>query len=199
MFEDCGNPRLTKRGAGGGGFGYSNPGLLEHNKPLTAAGTNLDNLVNDIMTGVKSAKGFWTKLPYILCQNPEVGSGKDRVEQNCWTGRQRGSYEGRVTSDGLAAQEHNPEVEVDTSLADAEINEQIFALRLVINKLENAYNGHAVNWPHYEPRKFRLVLRLATLVPGSEIISLQPSCVEFKQTILLEFPLIFPSSKFSNL
>ena len=114
---------------------------------------SLDTLVNDIMTAVKGTKGYWTKLPYILCANPEVGSGKDTVEQNCWNGRERGVYTQRLVGDGLAAQEQNPEVQVDSSAADTDINEQIFALRLVINKLENAYNGHTVKWPHYESSK----------------------------------------------
>jgi glypican 4 (K-glypican) len=115
---------------------------------------SLDTLVNDIMTSVKGTKGYWTKLPYILCQNPEVGSGKESVEHNCWNGRERGSYGQRMIGDGLAAQDQNPEVQVDSSIADTDINEQIFALRLVINKLESAYNGHTVKWPHYEASKY---------------------------------------------
>ena len=60
--------------------------------------------------------------------------------------------------DGLAAQESNPEVEVDISRPDVQINEQIFALKLATNKLDAAYNGHTVEWPHYEPSEFHLRL-----------------------------------------
>ena len=56
-------------------------------------------------------------------------------------------------NDGLVSQEMNPEVDVDTSGPDVDINEQIFALKLVTNKLENAYNRHSVEWPHYELSK----------------------------------------------
>merc|ERR1712130_1004515 len=104
-----------------------------------------------IVAKVKDTKGFWTRLPYILCQNPEVGSGKDKVEQNCWNGRDRGVYQNKVVNDGLASQEQKP---------DVDINEQIFALKLVTNKLENAYNGHSVEWPHYEPSKLTIYPRL---------------------------------------
>ena len=62
----------------------------------------------------------------------------------------------QVVGDGLAAQDGNPEVEVDISRPDIQINEQIFALKLVTNKLEAAYNGHSVEWPHYEPSKSKL-------------------------------------------
>ena len=75
------------------------------------------------------------------------------MEQNCWNGRDRGVYQNKVVNDGLASQEQNPEVDVDTSRPDVDINEQIFALKLATNKLENAYNGHSVEWPHYEPSK----------------------------------------------
>ena len=124
-----------------------------HSNVASGSRMSLDTLVNDIMTNVKGTKGYWIRLPYILCQNPEVGSGKESVEQNCWNGRERGTYTQRLMADGLAAQDQNPEVTVDSSIADTNINEQIFALRLVINKLESAYNGHTVKWPHYEASK----------------------------------------------
>jgi hypothetical protein len=152
VFQDCGQPRLGRRQAQGG-FGYSVP--QSRPRVSTGAGTNLDTLVNDIMVKVKDTKGFWTKLPSILCRNPEVGSGKEAVEENCWNGRDRGYYQHKVVGDGLAAQDGNPEVEVDVSRPDIAINEQIFALKLVTSKLEAAYNGHSVEWPHYEPSKCR--------------------------------------------
>merc|ERR1719317_1333268 len=160
VFQDCGQPRLGKRQSGGFGYGQPSSSGDRPAKPTTAAGTNLDILVNEIVAKVKDTKGFWTRLPYILCQNPEVGSGKDKVEQNCWTGRDRGVYSNKVVNDGLASQEQNPEVDVVTSRPDVDINEQIFALKLVTNKLENAYNGHSVEWPHYEPSKLMIHLRL---------------------------------------
>jgi hypothetical protein len=145
---------------GGGGNSNNNPPAVVVSggvggKPAVAAaaGSNLDSLVNEILGQLKDTKGFWSRLPYILCQNPEVGAGKENLDQNCWNGRERGVYAGRVVNDGLASQAQNPEVSVDTSVADVDINEQIFTLKLVTNKLENAYNGHAVEWPHYESSK----------------------------------------------
>ena len=153
VFQDCGQPRLGRRQAGG--FGYSGlGGPVARARAGNAAGSNLDSLVTDIIQRVKDTRGFWLRLPRLLCQNPEVGAGAGRVERNCWTGRDRGQYTARLTGDGLAAQQQNPEVAVDTSRPDLDINEQIFSLKLVTNKLENAYNGHSVEWPHYEPSKF---------------------------------------------
>ncbi len=52
-----------------------------------------------------------------------------------------------MVSDGLVHQESNPEVPVDISRPDVDINEQIFALKLMTKKLENAFNGQKVEWP----------------------------------------------------
>ena len=133
MFQDCGQPRMGKRQAFG--FGVQQLASVVERKPNSAAGTNLDHLVTEIISKLKETRGFWTGLPGILCQNPEVGSGKETVTENCWTGRDRGSYTSRLAGDGLAAQEQNPEVEVDTSRPDLDINEQIFSLKLAANKL----------------------------------------------------------------
>ena len=125
-----------------------------HNMVVPPTGTSLETLVTDIISKVKDSRNFWTRLPNILCQNPEVGAGKDKVEQNCWNGRDRGTYTQRLTGDGLSAQDQNPEVDVDSSRPDTRINEQKLNLKLASNKLENAYNGHSVEWPHYESSKF---------------------------------------------
>ena len=138
MFQDCGQPRLGKRQIGG--FGYQHLLGTAVDRPLNImAGPSQDTLVSDIISKMKETKGFWTRLPEIMCQNPKVGTGKDPVDQNCWNGRDRGTYTARLTGEGLAAQEQNPEVEVDSSRPDTEINEQIFSLKLASNKLdENA-------------------------------------------------------------
>ncbi len=73
--------------------------------------------------------------------------GHQQSSNNCWNGRDRGSYHYPVVDDGLASQNSNPEVSVDTSRPDVDINEQIFSLKLMTKKLENAYNGQHVEWP----------------------------------------------------
>lgn len=49
-------------------------------------------------------------------------------------------------ADGVAAQASNPEVTLDASRPNILVNDQIFTLRLITNKLENAYNGMDVEW-----------------------------------------------------
>lgn len=55
-------------------------------------------------------------------------------------------YSAALMADGVAAQTGNPEVTLDGSRPNTLVNDQIFTLRLITNKLENAYNGMDVEW-----------------------------------------------------
>ena len=52
-----------------------------------------------------------------------------------------------LVGDGLAYQDRNPEVRVDINRPDVDINEQIFALKLITKKMESAHKGQNVDWP----------------------------------------------------
>ncbi|NXN72598.1 GPC6 protein, partial [Himantopus himantopus] len=51
-----------------------------------------------------------------------------------------------IMNDGLTNQINNPEVDVDITRPDTYIRQQIMALRVMTNKLKNAYNGNDVNF-----------------------------------------------------
>lgn len=53
-------------------------------------------------------------------------------------------YFPEVQKDGLANQVNNPEVGVDITRPDTFIRQQIMALRVMTNKLKNAYNGNDI-------------------------------------------------------
>lgn len=55
-------------------------------------------------------------------------------------------YDFAVTGNGLASQVNNPEVEVDITKPDMVIRRQIMALRVMTNKLKNAYSGNDVDF-----------------------------------------------------
>ena len=138
-----------------GSYGSYNPSM----DPSGAdEDTKLKNLIREIRDSVGTAKGFWTRLPYDLCEDDSLGSGDEFVaggrgrkrsgrDPECWNGRDAGIYRNPIVSDGLVNQETNPEVEVDISRPDIDINEQIFALKLMTKNLEKAYNGQNVDWP----------------------------------------------------
>jgi len=151
VFKGCGKPRLDKRsapqmdfapvkfdrrsGGGGGGGGVGGVGAV---RPTTAAGTSLDRLVRDIKQKVKASKGFWTKLSQSVCSHDKMASPSSD-DADCWNGSQRSRYSAMM-GDGV-----NTEVSMD-SRPNSLVNEQIFTLRLITNKLENAYNGMDVEW-----------------------------------------------------
>lgn len=53
-------------------------------------------------------------------------------------------YVPEVVKDGLTNQANNPEVGVDISRPDALIRQQIMALKVMTNKLKNAYDGNDI-------------------------------------------------------
>lgn len=53
-------------------------------------------------------------------------------------------YFPEVQKDGLTNQMNNPEVGVDITRPDTFIRQQIMALRVMTNKLKNAYNGNDI-------------------------------------------------------
>lgn len=73
-------------------------------------------------------------------------------------------------ADGVAAQSGNPEVTLDASRPNTLVNDQIFNLRLITNKLENAYNGMDVEWdgndrrPIYPTTLYRRRRRQFTMI-----------------------------------
>ena len=51
-----------------------------------------------------------------------------------------------VMRDGVKAQNNNPEVDVDVRTPNIIIEQQLLQLKIITNKLRNAYNGLDVDW-----------------------------------------------------
>ncbi|XP_045073068.1 glypican-6-like [Coregonus clupeaformis] len=65
-------------------------------------------------------------------------------EEQCWNSHAKARYFPEVVKDGLTNQLNNPEVEVDITRPDTLIRQQIMTLRVMTNKLKNAYNGNDI-------------------------------------------------------
>ncbi|KAK7882509.1 hypothetical protein WMY93_028683 [Mugilogobius chulae] len=87
----------------------------------------------------------WSPLT-CLCDGDRVGCQEEEnsSDEDCWNGHSRGRYFPEVQKDGLTNQASNPEVEVDITRPDTNIRQQIMALRVMTNKLKNAYNGNDI-------------------------------------------------------
>ena len=55
-------------------------------------------------------------------------------------------YRPEVMDDGVINQNNNPEVDVDVMKPNFVIQQQLLQLRLITNKLRNAYKGLDVDW-----------------------------------------------------
>ncbi|XP_034042057.1 glypican-6-like isoform X2 [Thalassophryne amazonica] len=147
VFQGCGQPKPS-------GMTRSTRGVSDvfnarfrpyspEERPTTAAGTSLDRLVVDIKEKLKQFKKFWSSLPEAVCIEDRVIAGSSYDEQ-CWNGHAKGRYFPEVLKDGLTNQVNNPEVFVDITRPDTFIRQQIMALRVMTNKLKNAYNGNDI-------------------------------------------------------
>ncbi|XP_037345007.2 glypican-6-like isoform X2 [Pungitius pungitius] len=147
VFQGCGQPKPA-------GMARSTRGVPDvfsarfrpyspEERPTTAAGTSLDRLVVDIKEKLKLSKRFWSNLPEAMCVEDRVTAG-NASEEDCWNGHTKGRYFPEVQKDGLTHQVNNPEVGVDITRPDTQIRQQIMALRVMTNKLKNAYNGNDI-------------------------------------------------------
>ncbi|KAG8516976.1 Glypican-6 [Galemys pyrenaicus] len=101
--------------------------------------------VTDIKEKLKLSKKVWSALPYTICKDESVTAGTSNQE-DCWNGHSKARYLPEIMNDGLTNQINNPEVDVDITRPDTFIRQQIMALRVMTNKLKNAYNGNDVNF-----------------------------------------------------
>ncbi|KAK2906033.1 hypothetical protein Q8A73_009976 [Channa argus] len=157
VFQGCGEPKpagMTRSTRGVSDvFNARFRPYSPEERPTTAAGTSLDRLrivwdamqhsVVDIKEKLKLSKKFWSNLPEAMCVEERVTAGNTSDEE-CWNGHTRGRYFPEVQRDGLTNQVNNPEVGVDITRPDTFIRQQIMALRVMTNKLKNAYNGNDI-------------------------------------------------------
>ncbi|XP_072913839.1 glypican-4 [Hemitrygon akajei] len=143
-FQGCGKPkslpvsRLTRSVTDG-----FNPRFRPYSpeeRPTTAAGTSLDRLVTDVKEKLKNAKKFWSALPYSMCSHN--GSAGVVEQDECWNGSNSSRYNFPVAGNGLANQLNNPAVKVDITKPDMVIRREIMVLRIMTNKIKNAYHGN---------------------------------------------------------
>ncbi|KAF3832765.1 hypothetical protein F7725_026430 [Dissostichus mawsoni] len=145
VFQGCGQPKQSGVGRSARGIsdvfsGRFRPYTPEE-RPTTAAGTSLDRLVIDIKEKLKESKRFWSNLPDDICAK---GKLTESDEDQCWNSHTKGRYFPEVVGEGLTNQVSNPEVDVDITRPDTLIRQQIMALRVMTNKLKNAYNGNDI-------------------------------------------------------
>ncbi|KAJ6669262.1 hypothetical protein lerEdw1_008071 [Lerista edwardsae] len=146
VFQGCGNPKINPK-----------PSNVEDKKRRMKAisedkpsGLGLEKLVSDAKGKLRDMRDFWVALPTTLCNEKVLvlpkGSTGSLNEDKCWNGMTKSRYLPDVMGDGLANQINNPEVEVDITKPDMTIRQQIMQLKIMTNRLRNAYNGNDVDF-----------------------------------------------------
>ncbi|XP_052319559.1 glypican-1-like [Oncorhynchus keta] len=141
VFQACGNPREG---------GTSSTGLEEVKRSgkvtvedSPTSGARLEKLVSDVSRRLRDMQPYWVSLPSTLCiDRVATRSQADK----CWNGMARARYLPEVMGDGLASQINNPEVEIDITKPDMTIRQQIMQLKIMTNRLKNAFNGNDVDF-----------------------------------------------------
>nr|XP_028586816.1 glypican-1 [Podarcis muralis] len=139
-FQGCGNPKLNSK-ASSAEEKKRRGKYVSEDKP---SGLSSEKLVSDAKGKLREIRDFWVALPSTLC-NEKVSSGSVN-EDRCWNGMAKSGYLPDVMGDGLANQINNPEVEVDITKPDMTIRQQIMQLKIMTNRLRNAYNGNDVDF-----------------------------------------------------
>ncbi|CAL1603709.1 unnamed protein product [Knipowitschia caucasica] len=145
VFQGCGPPKPSGIGRSARGISDVFSGRFKHfsheERPTTASGTSLDRLVIDIEKKLRESKRFWSKLPDDICAR---GQFSELEDEQCWNSHAKARYFPEVVKEGLTNQINNPEVDIDITRPDTLIRQQIMALRVMTNKLKNAYNGNDI-------------------------------------------------------
>ncbi|XP_071798085.1 glypican-6-like [Asterias amurensis] len=154
VFQGCGKPRISKRDVGIEGErarsikrqregGSSRRRGQQSSPAITPTTTSMEKLIKDVRGHIKDTKGFWTLLPYMICDDVAADV---TVVDICWNGQTKGSYNHPPVGNGIANQVHNPEVAMESSQPNFLINKHITSLRTITNRLTGAFNGEDVEW-----------------------------------------------------
>ncbi|XP_036377387.1 glypican-1 [Megalops cyprinoides] len=142
VFQACGNPR--EAGTRSPEDTRKRPNAAVEAKPSPTSSVRLEKLVSDVTSKLREMQQYWVQLPNALC-NDKVTAGAAN-EDKCWNGMARARYLPEVMGDGLASQINNPEVEIDITKPDMTIRQQIMQLKIMTNRLKNAFNGNDVDF-----------------------------------------------------
>jgi hypothetical protein len=156
IFQGCGQPTLsgarTRRHISQNGNNdedYDDHLDLDRDdhflgaRSVTANDGSMGSLIQEIHGQLTTMQDFWKNLPHSVCSG--IAAPLNELS-NCWNGLSISRYMSALVANGLSSQINNPEVEVDTRKPNTVVSQQILQLKLVTNKLKNAYNGLSVDW-----------------------------------------------------
>ncbi|XP_075057796.1 glypican-1 [Mixophyes fleayi] len=139
VFKTCGNPKKGNKG--------TKPEEKRKGKAVPedkSTVPSMENLASDVKVMLNDIQDYWISLPNLFCTEKAIaGPGN---EDKCWNGMSRARYMPERMGNGLANQISNPEIDVDITKPEMTIRQQIMQLKIMTNRLRNAYNGNDVDF-----------------------------------------------------
>ncbi|XP_075717407.1 glypican-1 [Rhinoderma darwinii] len=140
VFKSCGTPKKGIKGSKTEEKKRKGKAVPEDKSTIPS----MDNLVSDVKVILTEIQDYWVSLPNLFCSEKVIaGPGN---EDKCWNGMARARYMPERMGSGLANQINNPEIDVDITKPDMTIRQQIMQLKIMTNRLRNAYNGNDVDF-----------------------------------------------------
>mgnify|MGYP002051819386 FL=1 len=147
VFERCGTPRLGRRSAQSSAFVFEKRLEKIHRTPARPAKSEFELLLTDLKKQLKGVEGFWSLLPYQMCDTQvEKPYRHVRDRDSCWNGQDVGSYTEKVLEDGLENQFENPEVKVEQAYTNPSLSAHKVKLQSLSGQLRSAYRGLDIEW-----------------------------------------------------
>ncbi|KAM9315813.1 glypican-1 [Gastrophryne carolinensis] len=140
VYKSCGNPKKSGKTSKPEDRKRKGKAVPEDKSTVPS----MVNLVSDVKGMLSDIQDYWVSLPSLFCNEKTIaGEGN---EDKCWNGMARARYMPERMGSGLANQINNPEIDVDITKPDITIRQQIMQLRIMTNRLRNAYNGNDVDF-----------------------------------------------------
>ncbi|CAG2163804.1 unnamed protein product [Oppiella nova] len=144
LFESCGKPHIESKRETRDVHFEESPKFAEQPyvaNPTAATVTGLDRLIQDIKKKIKKTKGFWAQLPQTICTDKHISTLIAADNKSCYNGSD--FYE--IDNKPESHQKSGTELNLETTRHNAIINQQNLTLKLITNKLIQAYNGQDVD------------------------------------------------------
>lgn len=136
VFKGCGPPQLGRRKREAV-HGELTPEFLDFRsndrqdkkRERETDTVSVSRHVHEIKTKIRNSRDFWSELPTKMCRD-----AASEGATSCWTGTKLGKYEGSSV------------LNVSEPHHSSEMDEQIMRIKVITNKLLDAYMGRDVSW-----------------------------------------------------
>uniref|UniRef100_A0A8D0QZT8 Glypican 2 n=1 Tax=Sus scrofa TaxID=9823 RepID=A0A8D0QZT8_PIG len=155
VFQECGSPQPTPARARRAPAPREEVSRLwsaaaAEERPATAAGSSLPQLVWELRERLSRVRGFWAGLPLAVCGDPRMAADLSQEAAPCWTGAGQGRYLSPVVGGSQAQHLDNPELDAEASSPDLQTRRRRLKLRAATSRMKAAAQGRDLEQEDWE-------------------------------------------------